>query len=90
MAGDVVELDAWVLSCRAFARRIEYAMLHALYERESVPAIRFHFEATDRNGPIQELLSQLAGGALTGHCQITADNFVERKLPWYMRVQFGA
>jgi FkbH-like protein len=83
-----LDLDTWVLSCRAFGRRIEYAMLDALFERHAVRRIHMRFEATERNGPIQELLSGLTGAALGEGSALDAAAFAQRKLPWYMRVEY--
>jgi FkbH-like protein len=88
--GSVLEVETWVLSCRAFARRIEYAMLKELFEREGLSRINFHFLPTERNGPIQELLQQLSGEAPAGTCGLSSGDFAGRKLPWYMRVEFAS
>lgn len=85
-----LEIDTWVLSCRAFARRIEYAMLNSLFERNSVSRIKFHFQVTERNGPVQELLQQLTGKATGDENSLSAAEFSERKLSWYMSVEFSS
>jgi FkbH-like protein len=82
-----LELDTWVLSCRAFGRRIEQAILAALFERHALARIRFRFEATARNGPLQELLSSVTGAAPAPDCPLDAAGFDARKLPWYMRIE---
>jgi FkbH-like protein len=82
-----LELDTWVLSCRAFARRIEYALLDALFQRHSLHRLRFHFQATERNGPIQELLSRLTGAPPVGPVTIDAAEFEQRKLTSFMGVE---
>jgi FkbH-like protein len=83
-----LDLDTWVLSCRAFGRRIEYAMLDALFERHAARRIHMRFEATERNGPLQELLSGLTGAAPGDGSALDAVDFAQRKLPWYMRVEY--
>jgi len=83
-----LDLDTWVLSCRAFGRRIEYAMLDALFERHAARRIRLRFEATERNGPIRELLSGLTGESPGEGSSLDATGFAQRKLPWYMRVEY--
>lgn len=57
--GAEVRLDAWVLSCRAFARRIEFATLRALFDTFGADAVTFDVERTARNGPVQEFLAAL-------------------------------
>jgi predicted enzyme involved in methoxymalonyl-ACP biosynthesis len=76
-----------VLSCRAFARRIEYAMLDALFERHALRRIHLRFAPNERNGPIQELLAGLLGANPTGAVVLQAADFTSRKLPWYLRVE---
>jgi FkbH-like protein len=83
-----LELDAWVLSCRAFARRIEYALLNALFERHALRRIHFRFEPTPRNGPLQELLNGLLGAAPAGAVALNAADFKQQKLPWYLNVEW--
>lgn len=59
VAGDEVLLDAWVLSCRAFARRIEFGMLRALLDTSGADAVVLDLERTPRNGPVAEFLATL-------------------------------
>ena len=84
-----LDLDTWVLSCRAFGRRVEYAMIDTLLERHEVRSIRFHFEHTERNGPLQEILGSLAGEALKPGSLLEASDFLDRRLTQYMRVEYS-
>lgn len=63
MAGSVSDgiarIELWVLSCRAFSRRIEHQMLASVFQRFNVDAVEFKFVATERNGPLQEFLQSL-------------------------------
>lgn len=59
--GETVVVDSWVLSCRAFSRRIEHVVVRALFEQTGCRQLEFHFEATDRNGPLQNTLRELTG-----------------------------
>jgi FkbH-like protein len=52
-------LESWVMSCRAFSRRIEFHCLEHLYERFGVDEIVFQIMKTDRNGPMVEFLEGL-------------------------------
>jgi FkbH-like protein len=62
-----VRIDAWVLSCRAFSRRVEDATLRALFGAFGADALALDFAPTPRNGPTQELVARYAalgpGGA---------------------------
>lgn len=49
-----MQVDMWVLSCRAFSRHIEFQILHRLYQKFGARSIAFSFHPTDRNGPLQE------------------------------------
>jgi len=65
--GDALRVDTWVMSCRAFSRRIEHQCLKQLYERFSAATLEFEFTPTERNGPLREFfahfLSQEPDGA---------------------------
>jgi FkbH-like protein len=64
--GDTVHVEAWVMSCRAFARRIEYQCLRTLFERFQATAMVFDYNKTDRNGPVQDLFAGLLGTSPPG------------------------
>jgi FkbH-like protein len=61
VAGDTVHVDGWVMSCRAFARRIEHQCLRALYERFGAAVVTLDFVRTERNGPAREFLETFLG-----------------------------
>jgi FkbH-like protein len=65
-AGDTVHVDAWVMSCRAFSRRIEYQCLRRVFERFDATAIVFDYAKTDRNGPLQDVFAALLGTSPPG------------------------
>ncbi|MGO8793617.1 MAG: HAD-IIIC family phosphatase [Candidatus Sulfotelmatobacter sp.] len=54
MEGDRCFVDVWVMSCRAFSRQIEFQVLRRLFATSGASAIRFQFNATERNGPLQK------------------------------------
>jgi len=53
---DELLVDVWVMSCRAFSRRIEFQVLKELFERFDATSVKLEFIATDRNGPFQEFV----------------------------------
>jgi FkbH-like protein len=57
--GGHFELTSWVLSCRAFSRKIEHHMLDYLFNHLHVAAVRLAFRPTDRNQPLQQHLDSL-------------------------------
>jgi len=58
-----VYVSAWVMSCRAFSRRIEHQCLKYLFEKLDADEIVFDYTATPRNGPIQDFFTELLEGA---------------------------
>ena len=56
---DEFKLAAWVLSCRAFSRKIEHHMLDYLFKKGRVSAVRLSFRPTSRNQPLQNYLTKL-------------------------------
>lgn len=57
--GRNADVRAWVLSCRAFSRRIEFAMLQELIRQFDLERVDLDYHATDRNGPVREFLEAL-------------------------------
>ena len=57
--GSNVHLNQWVMSCRAFARRIEHQCLKLLFEHSGANAITLDFQKTERNGPFQDFLTTI-------------------------------
>lgn len=55
--GTSLHVETWVMSCRAFSRRIEYQCLAQLFERFDAGELVFHFQPTPKNGPIQDFLT---------------------------------
>ncbi len=69
-------LDAWVMSCRAFSRQIEFEMLDWVYERCGAHTISFAFEKTERNGPMQEFFARFfRAGVPAGPFELSASEF---------------
>lgn len=76
--GKELRIDAWVMSCRAFSRRIEYTCLQELFARFVVDAIVLDFAKTERNGPLREFLDDLLGAAPDPGCKISRQLFESR------------
>lgn len=51
------DVELWVMSCRAFSRRIEHQCLKMLLERWD--CVTFRWTRTQRNGPMQDFLAQV-------------------------------
>lgn len=76
--GDRLLIDAWVMSCRAFSRRIEYLCLAELLNRFQPQAIEFDFVETDRNGPIRSFLREVLGVAPSPNCIASSEDLEAR------------
>jgi FkbH-like protein len=79
-------LDNWVMSCRAFGRRIEYACLEALYKKYGAEEIEFAFETTDRNGPMKDFLQAILGAPPGPGSHLPRNQFQERRLESFQTV----
>jgi FkbH-like protein len=90
LRGTVLEVDVFVLSCRAFSRRVEHQMVAQLLERTKAESLVFAYEKTPRNGPLTLFLESLAGGPVSsGRLEISAPAFRKRCPPLYHRVGYG-
>jgi FkbH-like protein len=61
--GRKVHVSSWVMSCRAFSRRIEHHCLKYLFEKLDAEEIAFEYKLTPRNGPIRDFFAELLGEA---------------------------
>jgi FkbH-like protein len=83
-----LEIGAWVMSCRAFSRRIEHRSLQVLFEQFGVDEIRLQFAATPKNGPAQTYFATFLEAAPNGPFSIRKEAF-ERHCPaLYHRVEY--
>lgn len=81
-----VDLHAWVLSCRAFSRRVEDRCLEIVFDKFGVDEIRFRFEPTPKNGPTGEVFERYLGAKPPGAFSLTRAQFTERAPRLYHRV----
>ena len=59
--GSEFRVQTWVMSCRAFSRRIEYRTLQFIYDSFGVDRIVFEFQSTARNAPLRQSFMPLLG-----------------------------
>ena len=78
--GRALVIDTWVMSCRAFCRRIEHQCLRMLFNKYNAAEIRFDFQVTSRNGPLQEFFVELTGGPAESRLTISKETF-EKNCP---------
>jgi len=70
-----IHVDAWVMSCRAFARRIEHQCLRVLFERSKTDYITLAYAATARNGPLTSFMKELSPDSSVGEFRLTQAAF---------------
>ena len=79
-------LDTWVMSCRAFSRRIEHQCLRALFDRSNASEISFEFTPTPRNGPALEFFTKMLGYPPGSRFSLTRAQFEMKCPPLYQKV----
>lgn len=78
MHGESVAVEVWVMSCRAFARRIEHQVLKLLFEATGASTIDFDFTPTTKNGPLQEFFATMLGEKPLAGFQLKRTQFEEK------------
>jgi FkbH-like protein len=76
--GSILHVGSWVMSCRAFSRRIEHHCLSYLFEKTGATEITFDYLPTRRNGPLQTFLTEVAGKPPTPGFGLRKDTFDAR------------
>ena len=82
-----LRVHTWVMSCRAFSRRIEYGSLHLLFSHFDVSELRFDFAATPKNGPFQSCFTPFVGMAPERPFSVTRTKFEEHCPQLYFKVE---
>jgi len=77
---DALRINAWVMSCRAFSRRIEHQTLAQLFERYGAETIVFDFVSTAKNKPLADFLRDLLDDEPANGAVLSREKFAE-KLP---------
>jgi FkbH-like protein len=84
---DTLQVDTWVMSCRAFSRRVEHSCLAVLFETFAASEIAFDFQPTPRNGPVQEFFAGFLGRPPESHLCIAEEIFDARCPALYHRLK---
>jgi len=82
-----VELRTWVMSCRAFSRRIEHQCLRYLFDELGAERVSFEYSPTDRNGPMRDFLTSVAGTSLDTSVTLAKEDFSNRAPQLFHRVE---
>jgi len=82
-----LHISAWVMSCRAFSRRIEHHSLKRLFDKFDADEAVFDFQSTERNGPTQDFFLELVGDPAQPGLKISRASFQEKAPPLFHRVE---
>ncbi len=75
---DGLIIETWVMSCRAFARRLEHHCIGYLLDSFGVDQLTVAYHETDRNAPVREFLASLVGDLDDGPVRVTREEFAKR------------
>ena len=75
-SGATLFLDIWVMSCRAFSRRIEHRCIEELFRFHQADEIVFDFLETSKNGPLRQFLEQSLHLEPTPGCRLSREQFL--------------
>ncbi len=70
-----MDIESWVMSCRAFARRIEHQTLKMLFDASGASEIAFDFAPTAKNGPLREFFGDLIAEEPQSEFRLTRSQF---------------
>jgi len=76
--GTIAKINYWVMSCRAFSRRIEQQCLNWLFEEFDLQEIHLDYQQTERNKPIHDFLSSVTATPLDNDARISRARFFEK------------
>ena len=80
---DRFRIDTWVMSCRAFSRRIEHHTLKEIFDRWEVAEVAIEFQPTERNGPSSGFFASLLGSEPSGPFVLSRERFLACCPPLY-------
>lgn len=73
--GSGLSVESWVMSCRAFARRIEHQCLRFLFDSFNGKLIAFDYQPTPRNGPLRSFFTELRDGTPAPGVDVSREQF---------------
>jgi FkbH-like protein len=82
-----LHVECWVMSCRAFSRRIEHQCLKQLFELFEVDEIAFDYRSTPRNTPFREFLTEVLEEPPVPGVNLSKKSFDKKRLPLFHRVE---
>src|SRR5882672_1474782 len=85
--GERLSIDHWVMSCRAFSRRVEHGCLEHLFRKFKTQEAWFDFAATSRNGPTQDFFREILGVVPGKGFPVSRERFLEACPPIYLTIR---
>jgi FkbH-like protein len=85
--GDKLAIDHWVMSCRAFSRRIEHGCLLRVFQKFGAELATFDYSKTLRNQPMQDFLCELLGNTNRDIYSITKQQLIDNCPPVYLQIE---
>jgi FkbH-like protein len=85
--GSDLVVDHWVMSCRAFSRRIEHGCLQHVFQKFAAARVSFDYVKTQRNQPVHDFFAELNGGPAAESYSITSRQLSERCPTVYLEIQ---
>jgi len=85
-------VESWVMSCRAFSRRIEFHCVQYLFDRFGADEIVLQVQQTGRNGPLIEFVQQFVDRAPETDPRVTRSVFRTKapKLPHHVEEVYAS
>ena len=80
-----LSIDHWVMSCRAFSRRIEHGCLHQVLAKFGASEANFDYVQTARNQPVLDFFTELTGRPEV--CTIRKEVLQAKCPPIYLTIQ---
>jgi FkbH-like protein len=85
----VVEVSTWVMSCRAFSRRIEHRCLEILIDRFGARELRFQFAPTPKNDPVSAFFRPYLNAKPEGPFSLDPERFLAVLPRLYHQVEYA-
>ncbi len=84
--GNSISIDHWVMSCRAFSRRIEHALLLHAFRKFGAQSAELDFSVTARNEPLRVFFTELLEAPPAGRFTISRQQFDSKQPEVYFEV----
>ncbi len=88
-SGSALQIESWVMSKRAFNRRIEHQILKRLFDAFQAPEIAFQFVPTGTNEPLQDFFAAFLGRTPEAAFTLSRDRFEKCRPALHHRIDDG-